>query len=248
MSLPTLEEHRRIWDRKPVLERVYRAWFDALLGLLPQGAQVLEVGAGPGFFSLHARRARPDLRWVASDLTPAPWNDVAADAGRLPLRSASVEAVVGLDVIHHLGDPGRFLGEAARVLKAGGRLAAVEPWVTPFSYPVYRWLHQEGCRPGVDPWRPFGDRREKEAFEGDNGILTRLVRVTPAERWRSLGFRPPQLVLLNGFAYLLSLGFREGSLLPSRLAPLLLALDRRAAPLASLLGMRALAFWDREGS
>ena len=59
---------RRIWEGKPVLSRVYSVWFDALLASLPPQPRVVEVGAGPGFLSSHARRRVPGLAWVATEV------------------------------------------------------------------------------------------------------------------------------------------------------------------------------------
>jgi SAM-dependent methyltransferase len=207
---------------------------------------VLELGAGPGFFAPHVAERRGDLRWLSADLAQAPWNHLAADAQRLPFRDASFGAVVALDLIHHLAEPERGFREAARVLAPGGRLSVVEPWPTPFSYPLYRWLHQEGLDPGRDPWAPFAAGPGKDPFEGDSGTVRRLVRETPAARWHALGFLPPRVTLLNGFAYLLTLGFREASLLPSALAAPLLGLDRATAALAPCFGFRARLVWERE--
>src|SRR5207344_113714 len=133
---------------------------------------VVEVGAGPGFLSGYAAQAAPGLRWVGTELIPTPWNELVADGLRLPVRAAALEGVAGLDLVHHLARPAAFFREAARVLKPGGTLAVVEPWVTPFSFPIYRWLHQEGCRPSLDPWDPFGvgDAGAKDAFEGDAAV------------------------------------------------------------------------------
>jgi SAM-dependent methyltransferase len=242
-----LAEHRRIWEGKPVLSRVYAVWFDALLASLPPRPRVVEVGAGPGFLSSHARRHAPGLSWVATDVLEAPWNDVVADGLRLPFRSGAFDAVVGLDLVHHLARPAAFFAEAARVLRPGGRVAVIEPWVSALSYPIYRWLHREGCTLGLDPWDPF--RREatpgKDPFQGDAAVLWRLVGRTPAERWRELGFEPPVVTRLNGFAYILSLGFRPASLLPGHLADVLIKADKGLVPLARLLAMRALAVWER---
>ena len=243
MSLERLLEHRRLWGAKPVLARVYEPWFSALLDVAPREARVLEVGAGPGFLEKAARRRRPDLRWIASDLHAAPWNALAADAGRLPLAAASIDAVVGLDVLHHLGAPAAFFREAARVLRPGGRLALVEPWITPFSWPIYRFVHQEHCRLSVDPWDPF-PAHGKDSFDGDAAVPWRMVRDTPAERWNELGLRPPRVARLNAFAYLLSLGFRPASLLPAGAAPALVAADRATQPLAPLTALRAVLTWD----
>jgi len=243
LSLERLLEHRRLWRDKPVLARVYAPWFAALLDAAPRGARVLEVGAGPGWLAEAARERRPDLRWVASDLHPAPWNTLAADAGRLPLATATVDAVVGLDVLHHLAAPADFIRESARALRPGGRLALVEPWITPFSWVVYRFFHQEDCRLGVDPWHPFSGAA-KDSFDGDAAVPWRMARDTTAERWNELGFRPPRVVRLNAFAYLLSLGFRPASLLPTASAPALIAADRATLPLAPLTALRAVLTWD----
>jgi SAM-dependent methyltransferase len=244
VSRTRLEEHRRLWQQKPVLERVYAPWFEALLAEAAPGGRVLEVGAGPGFLAAFARQRRPDLRWIASDLCAVPWNDLAADAGRLPLADRAVGAVVGLDVLHHLARPVVFFQEVARVLGEGGRLALVEPWITPFSWAVYRLIHHEHCRLSVDPWDPFpgGD---KDAFDGDAAVPWRIVGETKAERWRALGFAPPRRRLVNAFAYLLSLGFRPGSLLPLGAAEAAVAFDRWTAPLAPVAALRAALTWDR---
>jgi SAM-dependent methyltransferase len=244
VSLERLREHRRLWRAKPVLARVYEPWFAALLGAVPRGGRVLEAGAGPGFLKEAARARRPDLRWIASDLHPAPWNDITADASGLPLAAASVDAVAGLDVLHHLADPAAFFREAARVLRPAGRLALVEPWITPLSWVVYRFFHQEDCRLSGDPWNPFPGPA-KDSFDGDAAVPWKIVRKTPPARWRELGLLPPRVVRLNAFGYLLSLGFRPSSLLPAPLAGPMAALDRLTHPLAPLAALRAELAWEK---
>jgi hypothetical protein len=53
------------------------------------------------------------------------------------------------------------------------------------------------------------------------------------------------LRVLNALAYLLSLGFKPGTLLPRSLVRPLLALDRAAQAGAPWLGLRALVVWER---
>ena len=242
-----IARHHQVWNNKPVLERVYAVWFDALLACLPPGTKVLEVGAGPGFLSDHARRTRRDLRWIATDLLWNTSNDVVADALRLPLRDGTVQAVVCFDVLHHLVRPAAFFKETARVLASGGRLVMIEPWITPFSYAVYRWAHHETCDRNVDPWAPFAadDSGGKEAFEGNSAVSWKIVRSTTARDWEQLGLESPQVRVFNGFAYLLSLGFYRPSLLPPALTDPLLRLDRGLQGTASLVGIRALLSWTR---
>jgi SAM-dependent methyltransferase len=244
VSLDQLFEHRRIWAAKPALRRIYEVWFDRLLGGLASGARVVEVGAGPGFLAEYARQRRPDLRWHSSDLLPTPWNDLVANALRLPLANASVDAIVGLDFIHHLARPGDFFRESARVLRAGGVVSAVEPWITPVSLPVYGLLHQERCRLRVDPWRPFAEGDAKDAFDGDSALVWALARAR-ADEWTALGFDAPQRRPLCAFAYLASLGFTRASLLPSAALRPLLWLDQAWQGLGGWLGLRVHVVWRR---
>jgi SAM-dependent methyltransferase len=244
LSLELLRRHRRVWANKPVLARIYAPWFATLLDQVPNGGRALEVGAGPGFLGENARRGRPDARIVTMDVLPTPWGDLVGDGLRLPFRDRSLQAVLGLDLVHHLARPAEFFAEVARVLTPGGCLAVVEPWVTPLSYPVYRWMHQEGCRLSLDPWDPFGvGEGAKDAFEGDAAVVYRLVRTTSATRWAELGLRPPRVRVLNAFAYLLSLGFKRGSLLPPAGVPALQSLDTALEFAAPLLGLRAFVVW-----
>jgi SAM-dependent methyltransferase len=250
VSRGLLEEHRRIWKAKPALRRVYEVWFDAVLREAPPASRALEVGAGPGFLRTHARSTRPDLRLAASDIEIAPWQDLTTDCMRLPLRSQSLDTILGVDFLHHLAHPASFFAEAARTLVPGGRIAVVEPWVTPFSYPIYRWLHQEGCRLDLDPWDPFRveSTRPKDAFEGDAAVVWRLLQTTPKAYWQTLGFAAPRCSLLNAFAYLMSLGFKPGNLLPRFLVRPIMTVDQATHSLAPWLGLRAFVVWERSSS
>jgi SAM-dependent methyltransferase len=245
VSVARLEEHAAIWAAKPELRLVYSVWFEGLLAVVPPAARVIEVGAGPGLFAAYARRRRPDLRWVASELTPTSWNDVTANAEALPFRTGAADAVLGLDVVHHLARPRAFFEDAARVLRPGGCLAVVEPWVTPLSFLVYRFFHQEACEQPQDAWNPFEPRGGKDPFDGNAAIPRELVRRTSGREWEGLGLRTPEVEPLNAFAYLLTLGFRRASLLPAPLARPALWVDRGLRPLAPLAALRARLVWIR---
>jgi SAM-dependent methyltransferase len=204
----------------------------------------LEVGGGPGFF----KQSFPNL--ISTDVVWCPWLDVVADAQSLPLQTSSVANLFGLDVLHHIAAPIKFLEEAKRILVPGGRLILIEPWITPFSYLVYRYFHQEDCDLSAHPWDMSStpSRLDKRAFDGNQAIPYLLFgRVHLA---RTLGFLPGMNPLVIDafclFAYLLSFGFKPMSLLPESLYPAISKLERRTLRLwRKFAAMRVLIVMEK---
>jgi SAM-dependent methyltransferase len=105
----------------------------AALGL-DEARRVLDVGAGTGAVAPALRRAAPMATVVALDastemLRAAPANAgtfaVRADAQVLPIRTATMDAVLLAFVLFHLAEPALAMDEAARVVRAGGRVGTV---------------------------------------------------------------------------------------------------------------------------
>jgi SAM-dependent methyltransferase len=230
----TLARHRAVWAARPELRRVYEEWFGWLLEAVAGLSPAVEVGSGPGFFKDFAPRL------VAIDVTPGARADVRCDACVLPFASGALGALVMVDALHHLPRPLEFMAEAARVLRVGGRLAMLEPWVTPASFVLWRWLHHEGCRLRVDPARPFAPAA-KRALDG-NAAIPRLVL-------RRRGGLPSLRLIRRrtfvGLPYLLTFGFQRARPLPHALDALARALEPVTAPLRPLAASRILAVWER---
>jgi ubiquinone/menaquinone biosynthesis C-methylase UbiE len=107
---------------------------------LPPDADVLEVGSGGGFNAETLLRLFPKWRVTATDYDSemvhkarkrlARFGDRVelgqADAASLPYSDASFDLVVSIGVLHHVGAWEQTLTEAARVLRAGGALLAVD--------------------------------------------------------------------------------------------------------------------------
>ncbi|MFE6775510.1 class I SAM-dependent methyltransferase [Streptomyces sp. NPDC057702] len=88
---------------------------------------VVDVGCGNGGFLRRLRRDRPDLRIVGLDVSPGilaevPGPVAVADAARLPLSAAGVDAALATHMLYHVDDIPAAIGELARVVRPGGRV------------------------------------------------------------------------------------------------------------------------------
>lgn len=122
---------RRQYPLKRWLREFFATWkqpaaMAALLDELPQGAKVLDVGAGQGTLMAKLAELRPDLELVAFEMAPAGdaqgYSWVAGDACKLPFQSGQFRLVLCRHVIEHVPDSMRMVHELERVLGAGGRL------------------------------------------------------------------------------------------------------------------------------
>jgi ubiquinone/menaquinone biosynthesis C-methylase UbiE len=140
----------------PVRRRYMRPILDRV-GIRP-GETVLELGPGPGAFTVDAgRRLGPEGRLIAVDIQPAMIARVeervqqagltnvethVASAYGLPIEDATVDRAFLVTVMAEIPDPVLALHEIRRVLKPGGRLSITEEFTDP-DYPlrqtVLRW-------------------------------------------------------------------------------------------------------------
>src|SRR5262245_48592863 len=160
-----LAEQELAWRRRPFLRRIYCEWFDLIGSRMVSGGPSIELGAGFAALASHI----PGV--VATDLEPTPWAEDVVDAHALPYADGSLANVVGVDVVHHLADPPRFLDELRRTLRVGGRLVIVEPYISPVSTTAYRAFHHEHTEPDVDPFVP-DTSLAAEAMQGNQALPT----------------------------------------------------------------------------
>jgi len=236
----TLLDHRQAWERRPVLRSLYLQWFGEVqreLATVP--GPCVEIGSGIGAF----KAFRPST--VATDIAPTPWTDDVVDGQDLPYQDASLANVVMIDVFHHIPSVARFLAEATRVLRPGGRVVLVEPYCSPVSTLAYRTFHEERTDLSVDP---FGDQPLSSPAPYDsNQALATVIFWRRLDRFEALY---PELRIRRRsrfalIAYPLSGGFTKPPLLPQLLARPVAWLERRLAFLAPVLAFRCLVTLER---
>lgn len=132
------------WTRSAIIER---------MGPVPAHGTVADVGCSTGFLLEDVRAAHPGGVLVGVDLIAVGLEKahrlvpsarlLRADACDLPLRDASVSALVSANLLEHVPDDRRALREFARVLAPGARAVMVVP-AGPSTYDYYdRFLGHE---------------------------------------------------------------------------------------------------------
>lgn len=241
MSEEVLRDHFAAWKKKPILRLLYQQWYEEIGSYLQPG-RTLELGGGSG----NLKEFAPHV--VCTDLVKLPWLDAVADAQYLPFASASLSNIVLFDVLHHIENVSLFFDEAQRVLRPGGRIVVMDPYVSWMSWPVYRFFHPEPLdfkqnplelRPPNTARRPF-DANQAVAtmiFERDAGNFQQRYPCLEKQVHRWLAF----------FAYPLSGGFDRPSLLPIGLVRPILAVERMLRFLGPFLAFRLLVVLEKRG-
>ena len=227
-----LEERRKTWKSKEVIRGLYSKWYGSIADALKPGI-ILELGGGSG----NLKDFFPDT--ISSDILFAPWLDAVLDAHALPFQNQSLDGIVLFDVLHHLSRPILFFSEAQRVLKPRGRIVMMEPYVSWFSYFVYRFFHHEALNWNVDPFHKSSPEEKKDPFAGNQAVPT-IIFEKHKEKFGTYfpGFSIVRKELMDFLVYPLSGGFHHPTLFPSFMWPALRSLENLLRPLERFLAFR----------
>ena len=182
-------------ERRRLLDRSLAAHAAMIRGV------VLEVGGGRG-----PRRGRfvpPTARtsgWWLLDLVADRRPHIVGDVEALPLREASVDTVVSLEVLEYVRRPREALAEMHRVLRPGGHALVSVPFVHRMDGPSDRWrFSEQGLREvllaagfEVVALQPQGHALAAVAHLVMSGIAQRPRRL---ERWLLGALALPLLVV-----------------------------------------------------
>jgi ubiquinone/menaquinone biosynthesis C-methylase UbiE len=117
-----------------------KTWSLADTGLITAGAQLLDIGCGPGrFWASNASILPPDIQLTLADLSPGMVGEAVrniaaadgkygsvvgkvADVCALPFADGSFDIVTAMHMLYHASDKDRAISEIARALRPDGRL------------------------------------------------------------------------------------------------------------------------------
>lgn len=114
-------------------------WIIKTLGMVPDGAILLDAGAGISPYREYCKH----LRYIAQDfgkydgkgeigLQTGVWDntklDIVSDIVNIPLQDGAVDAIMCTEVFEHIPDPIRAIKEFSRLLKPEGLLIITAPF------------------------------------------------------------------------------------------------------------------------
>jgi SAM-dependent methyltransferase len=234
-----LYKRREVWKSKEILRRLYHKWYGIIGNAINPGT-IMEIGGGSG----NLKEFFPDA--ISSDILFVSWLDVVADAHHLPFKEGGIDNIVLFDVLHHLWRPVSFFSDAARVLKQGGRILIMEPYVSWTSSLVYRFIHSEGMDRNIDPFQIDCSVKGESPFSGNQSITT-LIFEKYKERFIAAcpHFRIIRQERSDFILYPLSGGFNNPSLCPMFLYNLFDRLEKILKPLSRFLAFRIFVVLER---
>jgi SAM-dependent methyltransferase len=120
------------------------------------GRRLLDLGCGPGFYTAALRARGAEVIPVDNDADEMigaggapPEGAIVADAGALPLDSASVDGVFCSNMLEHTPTPERVIAEIERVLRPGGfGYISWTNWLSPWGGHAISPYHFLGPRLG----------------------------------------------------------------------------------------------------
>jgi len=183
---------------------------------------------------------------ICLDLTKAPWLDIVGDAQSLPFNSGCISNLILIDTLHHVARPLLFFEEAVRILRNGGRIIIMEPYLSPVSRAVFAAFHPEPFSMNCDPFQTEIPLSADRPFDANQAVATILFfKQLRAWQKRFPAFKLIRRKRLALFAYPATGGFSGKKLLPDKVIGALRTTEGLFAPLARWLAFRALVVIEK---
>ncbi len=206
-----IQENLKRWNGKPLLGMVYRDLFDKMLPFIcnDKDGKTVEIGSGIG----QIKDIIPDC--ITTDIFPNERIDQVESLYELSFEDNELSNIIMLHVFHHLRYPGTALEEMWRVLRPGGRVVILDPYISLLGRLVYGPLHHEPIAlKDVIEWdAPAGFSASDDTYYAAQGNATRVfIRnefIDEQECWKRIVVKK-----YSAISYILSGGYSKPQMYP----------------------------------
>lgn len=238
----SIHKNIQYWQRKPLLQKLYADFYRLIaqnLSNLPD-AKIVELGSGLG----NIRAVIPNC--LRTDLFPNPWIDQIENAFKLSFADETVSDLILTDVFHHLRYPGTALREFARVLRKGGRVIMLEPYMSALGVLVYGIPHPEpiAVSKTIEWEAPEGWSPENVDYYAAQGNATRIFEGNKFHD-RLTDWHKIETIRLSATAYVASGGFSKPQLYPTSMLPVIRKLEKLLGLFPTLFATRLLVILEK---
>ena len=223
---PSIEQHNteifqnlECWKQKPILQKIYKDFYEIIAGYLSNKKEglIVELGSGIG----NIKSVIPYA--ICTDLFPNPWIDQVENAYSLSFQDNSVSDIILFDVFHHIEFPGDVLNELYRVVNSKGRVIIFEPAVSLFGLLVYGVFHHEPISLfSKIKWQKENNISiESLPYYSAQGNSSRIFKNKKYKKLFSNQWEIIKLNQLSAFTYAASGGYSKKQLYPDKMYPFL---------------------------
>ena len=199
-----INNQRSVFEKKKGLYLFYERLFALIvieIRKLRDPLKIVEIGTGAGFSSNFLQ----SFSYLKTDAIDTGLQDLIVDAQVLPFDNESLDVIFGVDVFHHISKPFQFLEEASRTLRKDGKLILIEPAITPFSWPVYRFLHPEPMKWSVTLTKDF-EFSGSDVMDANNALPSLVFRNNARGDLEGFGLALKYETRLFGFISMIATG------------------------------------------
>lgn len=204
-----IKKNLEAWNKKPLLQKIYRGFYEEILGFVNENldGEVVELGSGIGNF----KTVYP--KCITTDIFPNPWVDRVEDAYKLSFKDRSVSNLILFDVFHHLAYPGSALTEFKRVLADGGRVIIFDPYISLLGFLVYGLFHHEPVAMfDKINWINDENKNPNDKYYAAQGNATKIFNKVPNLKFQiPKGLKVIKIQKFSAISYILSGGFSRPS-------------------------------------